>query len=263
MTEGVASVRAEMAAVRAPRRPGQYFYFGASLVMLTTVLAAFSPTFYLRGLIVPPAPLELPLPPYMVVHGVVMTAWYLFFVAQSWFAASGSIGLHRRTGWVGAALAVAVLAAGGYIAVNTLRVRVAAGFTPEQAIAQDMHVVTFVNLVMLTVFAALVAAAMLLRRRREWHGRLMYWAFVLSMAAAFGGNGSRLLEPLFEHYVGVPPFLVGMFVAFLAMVIHDFRTRRRIHKATLIGFTINFFLPIPLIALADSEAGRALYLGAF
>ena len=43
-------------------RRGRYFFFGAALVMLATVLAGFSPTFYLRSYVVAevPPPFSLP-----------------------------------------------------------------------------------------------------------------------------------------------------------------------------------------------------------
>lgn len=242
---------------RAARR-GRYFYFGAALVMLATVFAGFSPTFFMRGYVkaaVPPFPLQ----PYMIVHGCAMTAWCLFFVWQTWLAASGRTVLHRRTGWIGCGLLTAALLTALYMTLNSVHLRVAAGMPTRLLVESRMGIVVFANLTTIPVVAALFTAAVLLRRRREWHGRLMYWTTFLLIGPAFGGGGTRLLEPLIEPYVGIPAGLAVLPVALVALVVHDLRSRQRVHAATIVGALATFLAPLPGVVFALSQTGeRAL-----
>jgi hypothetical protein len=123
-----------------------------------------------------------------------------------------------------------------------------------------MNIILFTNLSALPWLAGLFTAAVLLRARREWHGRLMYWTFVLNVGPAFGGGGTRLLEPLIEPYVGVPAALAVLPVALLALLVHDFRARGRPHLATFVGAVANFVAPLPGVVFALSPWGKAAFL---
>jgi hypothetical protein len=68
-------------------------------------------TFFLRGYFgtarLPPGLRTLPV--YLWVHGVVLTSWFLLFLAQAVLVASHRTGFHRRLGVFGAVLAMAVV----------------------------------------------------------------------------------------------------------------------------------------------------------
>ncbi len=241
-------------------RRGRYFFFGAALIMVAAVLAGFSPTFYFRGHVLAAVPPPFPLPAYMIVHGCAMTAWCLFYVWQTWLAASGRTAVHRRTGWLGCGLfAIAILTA-LYATLNIARLRVAVGFPAELVLESRMNIVLFTNLASLPWLAGLCTAAVLLRTHREWHGRLMYWTFVLNVGPAFGGGGTRLLEPLIEPYIGVPAALAVLPLALIALLVHDFRVRRRPHAATFVGAVVNLIAPLPGVFFALSPWGKAAFL---
>jgi hypothetical protein len=238
---------------------GRYFYFGAALVMLATVLVGFSPTFYLKGVVTAPvAPGPLPL--YLVAHGCAMTAWCLFFVWQTWLAASGRTAMHRRTGWVGCGLLALAILTAVYATLQIVRLRVDAGFSAQAALESHMNVVMFSNLASLPWLAGLFLAAVLLRWRREWHGRLIYWSIFISIGPAFGGGGTRLIEPLVQSFVPVPATLVALPVALVALVIHDLRSRGRLHPATFVGAVVTFVAPLPGVLFALSPAGQQVFL---
>jgi hypothetical protein len=221
-------------ASRASRR-GRWFFVGAALAMLAIVLAGFSSTFYLRGIVVSRAPAQ-PLAGYQVLHGLAMTAWYLLFVAQTFLVATGRTAWHRRLGLAVAGLAPAVVLTGGYVSL-TFPAHAAGLGVPADQMAAVLGT-ALANVVLLTWFSGFVAAAVLLRRRREWHARLMFWSFFITISPALAngaGNGARLLGPLAETYLpGWPTAPLLFAVAWAGLLVLDWRTRRRIHAATLV-----------------------------
>jgi hypothetical protein len=231
--------------------------------MLGLALVSFSPTFYLRGLVKAPVPPAGPLPAYLIVHGIVMTAWYLLFLMQAWLAATRRIALHRRAGQLAGWLAAAVVLTGVYAALS-MPARIIALGAPAGVLFQ-FHIdhIVIGDLLTLSFFSALVAAALLLRYRRPWHGRLLFLAFLMSLGPVFGGGGTRLLGPLLAPFV--PSWLPAyhLLAGFLALLIRDFVSSRRVHPATLIGFAAAAVPTLLEDVAVTSEAGQALFRSLF
>jgi hypothetical protein len=80
------------------------FYVGMSVVLLLLVLAGFSRTLYLRAVFDVPA-----VPGYLLLHGVVLTAWFVGILLQTTLVAARRTDMHRRLGWIGVGLGVATL----------------------------------------------------------------------------------------------------------------------------------------------------------
>src|SRR5580698_137153 len=94
----------------------QYFYFFMSLLIAATVVYGFSHTID-HNLIH-----ASPLPPFVLyIHAVVFPAWVVFFIVQSALIRSHNVRLHRRLGWFGVALAVAVFILGAWTSASMVR----------------------------------------------------------------------------------------------------------------------------------------------
>jgi hypothetical protein len=96
----------------------------------------------------------------------------------------------------------------------------------------------FANLI---IFPALVGTAVLLRPRPDWHKRLMTLAVIETLMAA----------PLahFVAHFGLPGLILPAWpvAVLLALIVHDKRSRGRIHPASLWG-------GIGLVVLGNIEA---------
>lgn len=160
------------AVVRAGSRRATRFYRAAALLALLVVLVGFAPSFYLKPLFHKPPPLT----GLLVVHGLIMTAWFALFVVQAQLAASRNLRLHRRLGTGGVVLAAAVLVLGTTVAINGARLGHSPGPPPLVFLA--------VPLTDMVVFALLAGAALSLRRNTEAHKRLMLLAFIGLLTAA-------------------------------------------------------------------------------
>jgi len=98
------------------RRAGSRLYAWMALAAALIIFAGFARTFYLRSSFGAP-----PLSALLVVHGIVMTGWFVLFFVQVWLVGVGRTDLHRRVGVVGMIVAVLVLCVGVAAAIDAGR----------------------------------------------------------------------------------------------------------------------------------------------
>ena len=205
------------AAVRTARRTRR-FYVGMSLAFLLTVFIGFSRSYYLKPWFGTPELSGL-----LHLHGLVFTAWFVFFLLQTTLVASGRTYLHRRMGIAGAVLAALVVTVGITVAIN----RVRTGVSPIPGVSPlGFLAIPFFDMV---VFAILVSAAVYLRRRLEWHKRLMTLAMITLLPAPLARLQFPYLPPGPLTFFG----LADLFI--LAILAYDLVTRRKVHPATIWG----------------------------
>jgi hypothetical protein len=160
-------------------------------------------------------------PVYVHVHAVVMVGWLAFMVVQPTLIQRGSVALHRKIGWIGAAWAATVVALCSFVSVKIVQIGMQPFFfTPPYFLA-----LTQVGAI---TFGGLVAAAIVRRRETEWHRRLLVGALVLFMEPALG----RVLPmPLIMPWGEWLALAIQLGV--LAIVVrHDRKTLGAIHPAT-------------------------------
>jgi hypothetical protein len=190
------------------------FYLGASLVFLVLVFWTFARTFYLKPLFG-----AAPLPLLLHLHGVVMSGWVVLLVVQSGLVAVRRVAWHRRLGVFGAVWAGLVVLLG---AVTTLHAaaREVRGHT---RFAAPQITITGLDLVQMVLFACLVAAAVWLRRRPDYHKRLM----LLTIACMLPDALARLPVSFMSNRL----ILVGLDLFVIASVGIDTIRGRRLHPA--------------------------------
>lgn len=212
-----------LAAPRVTRRYDRRFYTGMAIACAIVVFVGFSPTFYLRPRFVPTS-----LPPYLLVHGFVFTTWIAFFIAQATLVAVRRTDIHRKLGWIGAGLAALMVVVGTTAGILSGQRDVALGQAYDQAVGREHAALTFlaVPLFSMVVFAALVAAAVSLRRQTETHKRLMLLATI------------SLLDAAIARWPGAPP-LTGVYVLqdlfIVAAIGYDLISKRRVSAVYLWG----------------------------
>jgi hypothetical protein len=211
-------------------------YTAAALVAALVVFAGFARTYYLKGAFGTPA-----LSPILHAHGLAMTLWVVLFIAQTRLVAAGRTDLHRKLGVAGVFVALLVIVLGALVAIDGARGGLSPGLPPLVFLA--------VPLGMLVVFAALLLAAIALRRRSDWHKRLMLLATLSLLTPAL----ARLAVDGFG--IKSPPIFFALTdVIVLAWVAWDTVRNRRLHPAFLWG-TLFLFASQPLrIAIAHTAA---------
>ena len=184
-------------------------------------IVGFSHTYYLRWLFELP-----PLSRAAHLHGLIATLWLGLHYAQARLIATHRVAVHKKLGiftaCVGAQLAVQAL--------DLAITGVAAGHAPP-----GRNPLQFLSVPIGTtsMFVLFLAGALAMRKKREWHKRLMLLATMSLLIPAAGRLDLQFATPL-----GLPPAFLGLWltVAFVAWACwHDWRKRGRIHPAFVYG----------------------------
>lgn len=212
--------------------------------MLLVVFLGFARSFFLRPLYI-----ETPLPLHLMVHGVVMTSWFLLFLAQAVLVSANRVALHRRLGKAGIAVALAAFITGVLVNVH-IASRATVADSPERT--REMLAFAAESLVGLLPFAPLIVLALWYARTPAVHKRLMYWAFAWMLGPAF--TNTRPLGRVLDSFVAPQlPFFPSDLLWLLALVVYDWRTMRRVHPATYLTFGI---LAVYALVLTPRLAGH-------
>jgi hypothetical protein len=203
------------------RSAERLFYTGVAVAMFATVFLGFARSFFLRPWFPEvPAPTE----PFFLVHGVAFTAWLVLLVVQPALVAAHRTDLHRKLGWTGAGLAVAMVALGTFGALVAAR-------RPTGFVGIPLPPLQFlaVPLFDMALFATLVALAVAKRRDTQSHKRLMMLASVNLLAAGIARWPFAMMQ-------AGPPVYFGLSDLFIvALVVWDLASRGRLHPVTLWG----------------------------
>lgn len=195
------------------------FYSLVAVGAILVVFAGFARTFYLKQAFGTP-----PLTQLQLVHGLVMTSWFVLFIVQTQLVAAGRTDLHRRLGVFGALLALAVLILGPTVAVTAARL----GHAPSPG--PPPLVFLAIPLSDMLVFAILVGSALWFRRRSDIHKRLMLLATVGVLTAAI----ARIPLPLI-HDRGILGFAGLTILIVVSCAAYDTIRNKRLHPAFLWG----------------------------
>jgi hypothetical protein len=249
----MATTMQERARVMARPRVG-YFYVYMAMSCLAVAFLGFAPTYWM-----PLAEGTFRANPIVHIHGLVFFSWTIFFVWQTWLAASGRLARHRAVGLIGVSFATAMTIFGTLVAINMMKTAAAGGFDDAG------KTFALVPLAGIVFFAIVVAAAIANVRRPEWHKRLMLVATVSLLEAAVARwyfvfvlpPGPPGPPPVMAT---VPPAMVGGLLLIIAIV-HDVRQRGRPHPAYLIGLGALVALKLLELPLSTTAAWHAVASG--
>lgn len=205
-----------VAARTMPRLHDRRLFVGASLGILAIVFAGFARSYFLR-----PWFHHDPLPLLLHVHGLVMFAWFALFFVQTCLIETHRIALHRRLGIFGAVLAAAMLVLGPYVAFHAAARDVRAH---NDAAGFDLVILGY-DCVIIALFAGFVACAIAMRKRGDFHKRLMLLATLSLLTPAI----ARV--PLHSNLAAV---LIGDLCVLLCAAA-DVSLHRRLHPVFVVG----------------------------
>jgi hypothetical protein len=225
--------------LRATLRSQHGFYAWASAAAFAVVFVGFAQTYYLKLVFGTPA-----LPTLLQLHGALMTMWFALFFAQTYLIASHRVALHKRLGVFGAVLAGLLVVVGVVVA---LRFGAREAHQPSGNGPPPLIFMGFLFAALL-MFAALVGAALVLRRRPDYHKRLM----LLSCLSMIGPGLARIP---FEHVSslaflksGGPTGLFGLDLLLVyACIAWDTWRHRRLHPAFVGGALLLMAIDLPFI----------------
>ena len=226
-------------AVPVPRgRAERPLYIAAALVAALVVLAGFAPSYYLKSLFG-----AADLSTMKHVHGVVMTSWFVLFFVQARLAATGRIAVHRQLGLAGVFLAVLLVAIGTTLGIASAK----AGVTPVAGISPLVFLVLPIG--EMVAFAALFSTAIALRRRTDYHKRLMLLASIAMLAPAFARLPTDALG-----LSGPPVFFALTDLVVIGCIAYDTVKNRRLHPAFAAGLVFVVVVQFGRLALSQTAA---------
>jgi len=202
-------------------RPRFYPIFAVALALV--VIAGFARTFYLRHWFDVP-----PLTMLMFVHGILFSAWVALYVIQTRLIAAHKYEAHMRLGIAGVLLAALVFGFG------LATVFASADEPRPRPMGMASYQFVFVPFFIICTFAALVTAAVLLRKRADFHKRLMTLAMITVLPPAtarlirlFGFDGDFLV---------LQTSATAVFV--ICCVAYDWFKFRTLHPVYVVGGTL-------------------------
>jgi hypothetical protein len=232
---------------------GQRFYVGMAGACMAVAVLGFAPTYWIpmfRG--------TLNVPPITHLHGLFFYGWTGLFLAQAWLVQERRLTRHRELGVVGVSLATGMCFVGLAAAIGTLK-----RFEPTSAAAAS-RAFSVVPVTGIAFFAILVTVALVKVRQSEVHKRLLLVATVSLLNAAVGRWFAVFLAPPvpdgLQGMIGPPPVAISLLPALVAdllivaAMIHDHRTRGRVHRVYWIAGGSLVALQILRIPLGNTSA---------
>ena len=203
----------------------------AVVAVSAVMFVGFARTYYLKFLFDQP-----PLTVAAHLHGLLATLWLVLHYTQAKLVAAHRVHIHMRLGIFAACV--------GYVSVlQALHLSiggVAAGHAPP---GRDPLQFLSVPLGTTLMFASFLTVALVMRRKREWHKRLMFLATVALLLPAIGRLDALIMLPL-----GLPRAVLGIFVTVLFVAWawwNDWRKTGHVHAAYLYGGLV-LIVSVPL-----------------
>lgn len=229
-TTAAAELEATRKARPRPRaRRRSPFHAAVALILAASMVAGFY--FELPKYVLHPT---VRFPPILAVHSAVFVSWMLLYVVQTLLVQTRNVRLHRTLGWFGLGLAVIIPPLGIATAIVMRRFDVLAFHSHNVPRDLAFLATPFADIIAFTPCALLGIA---LRKRRDYHSRLMF----LSIAAVAETGFGRLPIPGATTW-----FFLSNFAFYAAGVVHDRLTLGHVHKVFAWG--------VPLIVLDEAFA---------
>jgi hypothetical protein len=200
------------------------FFTFMALAIFAAVYLGFARTFFLRPWFSEYAAKMSPPESFFLLHGIVFTAWFVLLAVQPALVGAGRADLHRALGRVGAGIAASVVVVGLIGAV--LAARRPGGFVGIPVPAGQFLLIPLLDMLL---FSTLIGLAIAKRRDVQSHKRLMLVGSIAIIDAAVA-RWPVVID------IGNPLLFFALADLFLVpLAIWDFRTRGRLHPATLWG----------------------------
>jgi hypothetical protein len=195
-----------------------FFYIGYGLFAVAAIFAGFSTTY-----IIPMSQRTFHAPWFVHLHGASALSWAILLIYQARLVRLNRTPLHRQVGRIGLPLAVTAWASG--IATATWAAK--RDFPDTGTVATSNLASTSIGL---SLYLALVIVAIALRKRPDWHKRLIMLATIQVLWPAIF-RWRHLLPPM-PH----PDIWLALVVAYTPIAVAAFRDRQvygRIHPVWL------------------------------
>ncbi|QJU59485.1 hypothetical protein HL653_18545 [Sphingomonas sp. AP4-R1] len=187
-------------------------------------------------------------------HGIVFFGWTMLYLLQNILVGQNMLlgtryrEIHKMLGWLSVVWVPAMVALGTWVTVAMAR----EGYVPF--FFQPLYFLVMDPLSVLS-FAGLTTAAIVMRKRTQWHRRLMFCGMTILLGP---GVGRMLPMPFLIPYAGWAVFAVIILFP-LAGMIRDLRVSGAVHPAWWWGAGSIVAMMVAIDLITFSPLGLALY----
>lgn len=220
------------------------FFFLWSVGFLIIAIIGFIPTFLLR-----PWFRESELPAHLIIHGVIMLAWFSVYFYQNLLITNGKVVNHMKFGiwWFLLAILMTVANFNVVFYISDEIVTGTPTYFGKVRTVENSGGLVIGNLFITIFSSVLILIAYLKRRKPNVHKR------------AILGAGFLLLTPAFDRFIrpfGLPEIFqfLGSFIIPISLLGYDIIKKRKAHPMTLLVLAIAFLMIPVLAAIMNNES---------
>jgi hypothetical protein len=221
----------------------RYFYVFTGVLALLFVVAGFSGTY-----LIPVSTGTFAGRTIHHIHGLVYFLWIILMIVQPILVQTHKIRIHKKIGYAGFALAMAMIIAGITLAISAAHLKVSGGGDVFETKAR--LVLPFTDMFF---FASFIGLALLNLKNGAAHKRLMVLATLAILPAAFGRIFPLIGITTFTPVNILLALLLQESILFLGML-HDRFTRKKIHPVYLWGGITIMIIHLIRIPLGSTPA---------
>ncbi|MEJ8819284.1 hypothetical protein [Lacibacter sp. H407] len=193
------------------------YFFWASLFLLFLSVFAFSDNLFYD------VKQESNSDPKFIIHGLFFLAWFIILVIQTGYIRKGNYKAHRALGIAGMLIGLGVIISTFYVFVAVYK-----GWSVMPDYVKANRIYT-------TSFAVLVLLAYLNRKHGIKHKRYIYVGTLYVLGPVLDRVAGKLMS--FDSMTGVVLFETIIWnVLFLSLFVYDWRTLKKIHSISWVGF---------------------------
>lgn len=240
------------------KRPLDFFFLLMSLILTGILVFGFGRTFFFRLWYNPNdghGPEGLPL--FLIFHGLLMSAWIVLFVMQSTLVQSNNIKLHKTLGWIGLVLVVFIIPSAIKVMID-FGPRLLALGVPAPVLREGLSLMFWIDVFSLILFPGLIAAAVYLRKKSDWHKRFMLFAGITVIVPALGRLTAQIAPTQSFGQINWPLNWIIFFVILCCVPLYDILKIKKIHSASKIGFMAVLTGMLLSILIAATKIGKDL-----
>lgn len=240
------------------KRPRDFFFLVMSFILTFILVSGFGPTFFFRAWNNPNdghGPEGLPWA--LIIHGLLMSVWLVLFLVQSALVQTNNFKVHKKLGWMGLVLVALIIPSGIQVMLG-FGPRLLALGVPAPVLREGLSLMFWIDVFSLIIFPGLIGAAIYLRKKADWHKRLMLFAAISVIVPALARLTAQLVPTQSFGQINWPMNWVIFFVILCCVPLYDYLKTKKVHKATKIGFSAVFTGMFLSIIIAATEIGKDL-----
>lgn len=240
------------------KNPHPRFYLIITIVLLLFVLIGFTRTFYLRPFFEQPERWQLDkLPLVYVIHGIILTLWYILLVMQSTLINTRKLSIHKKLGYAMTFLAVLVIVTGIQVVMDSTPRSIRMGLLDPESLNEmrDQSIPLFLDLSSLVVFTITLGIAFIYRSVPILHrtavliGSMAFMVVALVRATFFVFPDSGLLLSA-----------ILFFLLPISLIIHDWVLLKRFPKYAFAGLILLALMVPFAFFMSSTDWGYQFFL---